>query len=165
MRITPINNQRTNNNQAFGMAIRNINTYGMTVLEKQALLECLPELKNMYKDLDGDIELLQDFDKRRQLRVLTSNVQKKAIERIGEFVGGGIHWHASDNVGLSNMKAELLRNANASIAKFKSYSAKLDGEGKLDKDLKLAMLQKEVLEKGIYQPKSGPKNMTPPTAE
>jgi len=165
MRITPINNQRTNNKQAFGMAVRNINTYGMTVLEKQALLECLPELKNMYKDLDGDIELLQDFHKGRQFRVLTSNVQKKAIERIGEFVGGGLHWHSDDKAGLSNLKGELIRNANYSIDKFKSYSAKLVGESKLDKGLKQAMFQEEVLEKGIYQPKSGPKNMTPPTAE
>lgn len=167
MRITPINNQRQNNKPAFGMAVKRINTTGMTNLEKQAIAECMPELRKLFAKIDGDIELgrIPTADPRvthdRFFNVLSSTSQKSNVERIAEFfptITKNVHSKYSK---IEDLKASLLRNAERSIDNYQNNSNEL-----ADLALKQSLKPKKVaVDKSIYQPTSGPSNMTPPTGD
>ena len=95
----------------------------MTNLEKRAIDECMPELREMFTFVDGDIELgrIPEFIKNgndRFFKVLSSTPQKSDVEKIAEFFPGRMRYVHSHDSDFESIKRSLISNAGSSIVNY-----------------------------------------------
>jgi hypothetical protein len=119
------NNQKQNNKPAFGMALKRINTAGMTADEKTAIIESISELRAMFNSIDGDIEIKTQEDGKRYFNVLSSTAQKGTIERIAEFFPARTMFVHNSWTKVEDLKQMLRENALSSIRNYKENNNEL----------------------------------------